>query len=182
MARRTLSQLGLNVQAAPLAWARIGSIVGASSDVVYVDSRGVKWRCVQWTAGTGALVLTVPGLVDMLVVGGSARHAFADGARLVSGVRAFADGRHVVIVGNKGAAGGGSFGESSWLGGIQAGAANIGTTVGLGACADASQTTGFMSSITGATVEYSRSQDANTAPGTGGITGQNGIVVVRVPV
>lgn len=199
MARRTLSQLGLNVQAAPLAWARIGSVAGASSDVVYVDSRGVKWRCVQWAvSAAGGLVIAVPGIVDALIVGagadndnGSYTTIGGNGGKVLMGLFPLGAGVHAVTVGQSDAYGSGGDGAHSALGSLVAGITCLASGSAMGAGADAkdagtNQYKGVFSSSTGSLLEYAPARNP-ARPGGGASTtyttsGAAGTVIVRVPV
>lgn len=198
MTAARLSQTGLggrSTRTPPLPWARIESVAGAASDVVYVDSDGVAWRCVQWSASAAdGLVIAVTGLADVLIAGGGAcgQGSSGTGGWLISGFRSLAAGLHPVVVGAGGDTGGGwgRYGRHSSLGSLRA--AGGAPVTGMGAAGSWNGTptplsTGVLSSITGTAIEYCRGDigSAPSLPGQGGadgVPGFRGAVIVRVPV
>lgn len=180
--------IGKSTRAPALPWARIQSVRGAASDVVYTDAAGVTWRCVQWNASDASgLLIAAPGVVEGLVVSGGsgARTAVwgaGAGGSWIEGLLVLASGPHAVVVGAGGS--GTSYenatGKPSGLGSVRT---NIAPLWPISTYAS------LTSAITGSSVEYARADQASPAANrgdggddTGDVAGSTGVVIIRTPV
>ena len=208
MAKRLLSQLGLNLNRPPVIWARLGNVQGAASDTTYTDAAGVTWRCVQWTASNASgLAVEIPGHVDSLLIGGGSGGVgggigWAGGpGSLLDGLLRFSAGMHGVTVGAAGPAGvdqqpSSYLGGESKLGQYNASGGQVQIDgIGYRRGTEAWTGDGYGSAITGATVYYGGCGRWNGSAvagkgygvansGSGAYVnegGQAGRVIIRVP-
>ena len=201
-------------------WADITATTGSPTKHEYTDANGTDWTAYEFT-GDGTLNVSKEGLLDYLIVGGGGGAPGAPntggggGGGVSSGLRVFAPGSYQCQVApgatwtvNAGAssiagidsAGGGIFdalgGVRAGLGGGGATRGNGGGTAGGGARGDGSGATpgsGYVSSISGAPVEYGKGGFATgvqpaahtgggaSGGGAGNESGSSGVVIVRVP-
>ena len=161
-------------------WADVTAVTGASGNrYTYTDIDGFDWVAYEWT--DDGTVTTTDGLVDALIVGGGLNNGGqkGKGGGAIESVLGLNATTHQINVGLGGAE---RLENHSYLGALYV-RPPYNWDVGAGGSAVSPQTPdGFLSSIKGgAAVEYAAGGTKSlTTPGSGGVVGQDGVVIVRV--